>query len=54
MPFSAEFDDEFPHIDGRRADEMMGRTRNGVNEPQFRRVQRLALKFEPLEERPKP
>ena len=53
MPFSAEFDDEFPHIDGRRAGEMMGRTSNGVNEPQFRRMQRLAMKPEPLEQRPK-
>lgn len=52
LTFSAQFDDEFPHIDGRRAGEVVRLAADGVNKPQFRRVQRLPLKSQPPQQRP--
>ena len=54
LPFNAQFDDQFPHIDGRRTGEAERLAADRVEESELGRVQGLTTEIEPGKKRPKP
>ena len=54
LPLNAQFDDQFPHIDGRRAGEVERLAADRVEESKLGRVQCLTAETKPGKKRPKP